>query len=226
MIKDNLDSIEQRITDACLRSGRDRSEVKLIAVSKTKPVSMIEEAVGLGQLRFGENRPQELRDKALALPETLQWHMIGRLQINKVKYVVGTACMIHSIDTLRLAEAVSSRAQSLGIVVPVLAQVNMSGEESKSGAAPEQTEALVRGLASLPGISVRGLMTIAPYTTEPETNRVYFRELRKLSIDIASKNIDNISMCELSMGMSGDFEIAVEEGATFVRIGTGIFGSR
>ena len=226
MIQENLEQVRCRIRQACIRSGRNPEDVTLIAVSKTKPVSMIEEAISAGAADFGENKPQELRDKYDLLGGAVRWHMIGHLQRNKVKYVIGRACMIHSIDSLRLAEAVSEEAVRHQLVMPVLVEVNMAGEETKFGVSPAETEALIRQISRLPGIHVRGLMTIAPYVEEPGSNRVHFRNLRNLSIDIASKNIDNVAMSELSMGMTGDYEVAVEEGATLVRVGTGIFGER
>ncbi len=226
MLKDNLMNVEERIKAACARANRDRSGVKLVAVSKTKPAEMIEEIYAEGIRDFGENRPQELRDKYDKLPDDIRWHMIGHLQTNKVKYVINRACMVHSIDTLHLAEAVSEAAQKASLVMPVLIEVNMAKEVSKFGLAPEETEDFVRQVSKLPGIHVEGLMTIAPNTDNPESNRRYFRELKKLSVDIAAKNIDNINMCNLSMGMTNDYEIAIEEGATMVRVGTGIFGER
>ncbi len=226
IIQQNLAAVESNIRQACLRSGRKREEVTLIAVSKTKPVSMIEEAAAEGIREFGENKPQELRDKTKVLPENFHWHMIGHLQRNKVKYVVGSACLIHSIDTIELAEAVDAQARARGILMPVLIEVNMAGEESKFGLHPEDTEAFIRQISGLSALQIRGLMTIAPFTSDPESSRPYFRGLRDLSLDIASKNIDNVNMCELSMGMTGDYEVAIEEGATLVRVGTGIFGER
>ena len=226
MIRENLEDIERRINEACARSGRRREDVTLIAVSKTKPVEMIREAAELGQRDFGENRPQELRDKYPLLPPDLRWHMIGQLQRNKVKYVIGRACMIHSVDSLALAQEISEQALRASIVMPVLAEINIAGEASKSGISPEDAEAFIRELSRLEGIKVRGLMTVPPFVENPEDNRLYFRKLHNLSIDIANKNIDNVFMCDLSMGMTGDFEVAVEEGATFVRVGTGIFGGR
>ena len=225
-IQDNLINVKRKIEEACLRSGRKPEEVRLIAVSKTKPALMVQEAYDWGQRLFGENKPQEIRDKQPVLPADIQWHMIGHLQRNKVKYVVGHAAMIHSVDSVRLAEAISEEAVRKQLTVPVLVEVNMALELSKFGLRPEDTEEFIEAIAPLEGISVKGLMTIAPYTDDPEANRVYFRDLRNLSIDIDSKNIDNVSMCELSMGMTGDYEVAVEEGATFVRVGTGIFGDR
>ena len=226
MIRENLTDVERRIKEACLRCGREPSSVRLIAVSKTKPTEMIQEAIAAGILDFGENKPQELRDKYDILPKNLRWHMIGNLQRNKVKYVVGRAVMIHSLGSDELAEAIEKEAEKKDLIMPVLAEVNMAGESSKSGLTPEETEAFLRRVSSMKHLKVKGLMTIAPMTEFPEENRVYFRELRNLAVDIARKNIDNVDMYELSMGMTGDFEVAIEEGATMVRVGTGIFGAR
>ena len=226
MIRENLTDVERRIKEACLRCGREPSSVRLIAVSKTKPAEMIQEAIAAGILDFGENKPQELRDKYDILPKNLRWHMIGNLQRNKVKYVVGRAVMIHSLGSDELAESIEKEAEKKDLIMPVLAEVNMAGESSKSGLAPEETEACLRRVSSMKHLKVKGLMTIAPMTEFPEENRVYFRELRNLAVDIARKNIDNVDMYELSMGMTGDFEVAIEEGATMVRVGTGIFGAR
>ena len=226
MITENLQKVEERICSACARAGRDRSSVTLVAVSKTKPNEMIMEAYNAGIRQFGENRPQEMRDKCAALPTDISWHMIGRLQRNKVKYVVGHADLIHSVDSFKLAQAISEEAVKKGVTARVLVEVNMAGEESKGGVSPAEATDLVREIAGLPNMEVRGLMTIAPLTQDPEDNRRYFAGLRDLCIDIAQKNIDNTYMCELSMGMTGDYEVAIEEGATFVRVGTGIFGER
>ena len=226
MVQENLKEVERQICEACLRAGRARESVTLIAVSKTKPASMIQEAYGAGIRDFGENKPQEIRDKAPVLPDDIRWHMIGHLQRNKVKYVVGTAVMIHSVDSLALAQAIDQEAAKRGIIVPVLAEVNVAAEESKSGLAPADVEEFIVQAAALSHVRIRGLMTIAPLVDEAEKNREIFRELKKLSIDIQKKNIDNVSMCELSMGMTNDYTVAIEEGATFVRVGTGIFGER
>ena len=226
MIRENLTDVERRIKEACLRCGREPSSVRLIAVSKTKPAEMIQEAIAAGILDFGENKPQELRDKYDILPKNLRWHMIGNLQRNKVKYVVGRAVMIHSLGSDELAESIEKEAEKKDLIMPVLAEVNMAGESSKSGLTPEETEAFLRRVSSMKHLKVKGLMTIEPMTEFPEENRVYFRELRNLAVDIARKNIDNVDMYELSMGMTGDFEVAIEEGATMVRVGTGIFGAR
>ena len=226
LVTENLKTVEENIARACERAGRRREDVRLIAVSKTKPVEMIEEAYQAGQRLFGENRPQEMRDKQPLLPADIEWHMIGHLQRNKVKYVVGHAALIHSIDSVRLAMAVSEEAVKKGLRVPVLVEVNMAMEASKFGLLRDDTLEFIEEIARLPGITVKGLMTIAPYTEDPESNRPYFRQMRNLSIDITSKNIDNVDICELSMGMTGDYTVAVEEGATLVRVGTGIFGTR
>lgn len=226
MVKENLAEVEQKILEACKKSGRSRDEVTLIAVSKTKPVSMIEEAMEAGIREFGENKPQEMKEKYEILPKDLHWHMIGHLQLNKVKYVVPRACMIHSVDSLRLAEKISAEAEKNHLVMPVLIEVNVAEEDSKFGVKLSEAEDLIRQTAVLPGISIQGLMTIAPFVENAEENRGVFQKLRKLSVDIRSKNIDNVTMCNLSMGMTGDYQVAIEEGATMVRVGTGIFGER
>ena len=226
MVVENLAEVERRVCAACERSGRDRDEVTLIAVSKTKPISMIEELLSGKTRDFGENKVQELCEKYEQLPKDIRWHLIGHLQRNKVKYVVGKACLIHSVDSLRLAEAISEEAVKKQCDVPVLIEVNVAGEESKFGVSMEETEALVRKIAKLPAISVRGLMTIAPFVENPEENRRHFSNLKKLCVDLKRKNIDNVTMSVLSMGMTGDYEVAIEEGATMVRVGTGIFGER
>ena len=226
MVKENLAEVEARISKACERAGRNREEVTLIAVSKTKPVSMMEEAIGAGIVDFGENKVQEIVDKYEAIPQKLNWHMIGHLQRNKVKYIVDKVCMIHSVDSLKLAETISELAVKKNVVVPILIEVNMAGEDTKFGVAPEAAPGLVEAAAKLPGIRVNGLMTIAPFVENPEDNRIHFRNLRKLSVDIARKNAHNMSMSILSMGMTNDYEVAIEEGATMVRVGTAIFGAR
>ena len=226
MLLDNLNDVEKRIQAACDRSGRKREEVLLVAVSKTKPVEMIEEIMTAGIVDLGENKPQELRDKYEVLPKNLRFHMIGHLQRNKVRQVVGKACMIHSVDSLRLAEAISQEAVKQDRIVPVLIEVNVAQEESKFGVTAEETIALIEAAAKLPHISIRGLMTIAPFVEDPEENRPIFRKLKQLSVDIAAKNINNVTMSVLSMGMTNDYEVAIEEGATMVRVGTGIFGER
>ena len=226
MVVENLAEVEKHVCEACERAGRSRDEVTLIAVSKTKPVSMIEELLPGGTRDFGENKVQELTEKYEVLPKEIRWHLIGHLQRNKVKYIVDKAYLIHSVDSLRLAETISEEGVKKGVTVPVLIEVNVAGEESKFGVSSEETEELVRAIAKLPAIQVKGLMTIAPYVENPEDNRVHFSKLKQLSVDIRNKNIDNVSMDVLSMGMTGDYQVAIEEGATMVRVGTGIFGER
>lgn len=225
-ISQNLAGVEENICNACKRAGRERSEVTLIAVSKTKPVEMIEACMENGIRVFGENKVQELCEKYETLPKDLHWHLIGHLQRNKVKYITDKAELIHSVDSLRLAEAISMDAVKKGVHVNILIEVNVAQEESKFGVGTEETEKLIREISLLPNIFVKGLMTIAPYTEDPEENRPVFRTLKQLSVDIDRKNIDNVSMGVLSMGMTGDYEVAIEEGATMVRVGTGIFGER
>ena len=226
MLKENLYQVQENMKEACRRSGRAESDVTLIAVSKTKPLPMLEEVYSLGIRDFGENKVQELVDKAEQLPDDIRWHMIGHLQRNKVKYIVDKVYMIHSVDSLRLAEEISKEAVKRGIIVNILIEVNVAGEESKFGVTPEDTPGLVQEISHLPGILVRGLMTIAPFVENAEDNRIFFSALKKLYVDITNKNIDNVRMDYLSMGMTGDYEGAIEEGASFVRVGTGIFGER
>ena len=226
MVRENLIKVQQKIDEACERSGRDPKEVTLIAVSKTKPIEMIEEAIDAGKTQFGENKAQEMKEKYEALPKNLEWHFIGHLQTNKVKYVVGRAGLIHSVDSLHLAEAIEKECEKKDVHANILVEVNVAGEDSKFGIKPEETESLIRQIAKLPRVHVRGLMTIAPFVENPEVNRPIFHKLHKLLVDISAKNIDNIDMNVLSMGMTNDYEIAVEEGATHVRVGTGIFGER
>ena len=226
MIQENIKLVEENIKKACEKVGRDVNEVTLIAVSKTKPYTAIEEALPTGVKDYGENKVQELCDKYEILPKDIKWHMIGHLQRNKVKYLVGKASLIHSVDSIRLAEQIEKEYAKADEIANILIEVNMAQEESKFGITSEETEQLVREIAKFEHIRIKGLMTIAPYTEDPESNRDYFREIKKLSVDIRDKNIDNVSMSVLSMGMTGDYQVAVEEGATLVRVGTGIFGER
>lgn len=226
MVAEQFLKIQNRVAAACERAGRDISEVTLIAVSKTKPVEMLSEAYEAGARDFGENKVQEIQAKYPQLPEDIRWHMIGHLQTNKVRQVVGKACLIHSVDSVRLAQEINKESAKQGIVTEILLEVNVAEEESKFGFSLNETEAALREISQLPNVKVRGLMTIAPFVDEPEDNRQVFRELYEFFIDMKSKNIDNVTMNTLSMGMTGDFEVAIEEGATMVRVGTGIFGAR
>jgi len=226
MIQENLIQVQENIKNACIRSGRNPEDVTLIAVSKTKPLSMIEEAYASGMREFGENKPQEMRDKVKSFEFPVNWHMIGTLQSNKIKYVVGTACMIHSVDSVALACAIEKEAAKKELVMDILLEVNMAEEESKHGFNANEIYSAIKEIAGFPHLRLRGLMTVAPYTENAEENRIYFRKMKELLVDINAKNIDNISMDCLSMGMSSDYEVAIEEGATMVRVGTGIFGER
>lgn len=226
MLQENLQEVEQRIQAACARSGRKREEVTLIAVSKTKPVSMLEEVYQSGVRNFGENKVQEMCGKMDAMPKDIRWHMIGHLQRNKVKYMIDRVALIHSVDSYRLAEEINIQAKKRQLVVPILVEVNIAEEETKFGVTREDAIELVKQIAELDGVSVKGLMTIAPYVVDSEQNRSYFRKIKDLSIDIEAQKIHNVSMDILSMGMTGDYEVAIEEGATMVRVGTGIFGQR
>ena len=225
MVTENLKKVEEKIEKACERSGRSRSDVTLIAVSKTKPIEMMQEAMQAGVSIFGENKVQEIVKKEVELPKNVEWHLIGHLQRNKVRQIAGKVARIHSVDSFRLAEQIQKEYEKIGETANILIEVNVA-KESKFGLMPEETEEVIREIAKFPNIKVRGLMTIAPFVENPEENRIHFQNLRKLLVDINAKNIDNISMNELSMGMTGDYEVAIEEGATYVRVGTGIFGSR
>ena len=226
MIKENLKMVEENIVQACNRVGRDPKEVTLIAVSKTKPNEMIEEAIDYGMKNFGENKVQEMVEKMDTISGKLNWHLIGHLQRNKVKYIVDRVCLIHSVDSLRLAEQINEEAKKKDVVCNILIEVNIANEESKFGVSREELKSLLDEIKKLTNVQVKGLMTIAPFVENPEDNRKYFREMHKIFIDMSHENADNIKMEILSMGMTGDYQVAIEEGATMVRVGTGIFGER
>ena len=226
LLWENLEEVEEKIRAACERAGRSREEVRLIAVSKTKPVSMLQEVYRAGIRDFGENKVQELLEKIPQLPSDIRWHMIGHLQRNKVKYIVDKVAMIHSVDSLALAEEISREAVKKGVCVDILMEVNVAEGASKFGVSVEEAPELAESISRLPGICLKGLMTIAPYTEQQEDNRCIFRKLSRLAVDIQEKNIDNVDMHLLSMGMTGDYAVAIEEGAVYIRVGTGIFGER
>lgn len=226
MISENIKDVKERIQKACERSGREVSEVTLIAVSKTKPVEMLREAYSENCRYFGENKVQELVDKWEIMPKDIKWQMIGHLQRNKVKYIVGKVDLIHSVDSIRLLETIDTEARKKGCVQPVLLEVNVAKEESKFGLMPEEVLDFVDESARFQNIRIDGLMTIAPFVENPEANREHFASLHKLFVDIRKKKVNNVNMNVLSMGMTNDFEVAIEEGATMVRIGTAIFGER
>lgn len=226
MVKENLKDVEARVVAACERAGRKREDVTLIAVSKTKPVEMIREIMECGVVDFGENKVQEMCSKMEVITEPLHWHLIGHLQRNKVKYIVDKAYLIHSVDSVRLAQEIQKEAQKHNVTCNVLVEINIGGEETKSGVPKEEAMGLVKEIAALSNVKVKGLMTIAPPVEQPEDARGYFKEMKAVFEEIKAASIPNVEMKELSMGMTGDFEVAIEEGATMVRVGTAIFGAR
>lgn len=226
MLKEQLEQVKQNIQEACEKVKRNRDEVTLIAVSKTKPIEVLHEAYDLGVRVFGENKVQELVDKYEALPKDIEWHLIGHLQTNKVKYIIDKVAMIHSVDSLKLAETIEKEAAKKDCIANILVEVNVAEEDSKFGLKVDEVLPFIEKISTFPHIRVKGLMTIAPFVENAEENRDIFTNLHKLSVDIEAKNIDNTSMSVLSMGMTNDYEVAVEEGATMVRVGTGIFGAR
>ncbi len=224
-IKENLEHINEKIRVAAEKSGRKREDVLLLAVSKTVDVPRIKEAVELGLVDLGENKPQEINWKYYEI-ENVRWHQIGHLQTNKVKYIIDKVCLIHSVDSMKLAEEINKRAAAKGIIMDVLVEINIAGEEAKHGVPLNEAEALAVEISSLENVRVKGLMTVAPFVEDPEENRKYFRQMKNLFVDIDKKSYNNIDMKYLSMGMTNDYEVAVEEGANIVRIGTGLFGAR
>lgn len=226
-IKNNLEVVKKRIEDAALRTNRDPKTIRLIAVSKTVPANCVQDAIAAGLSVFGENYIQEARSKIESIGRNnISWHFIGHLQTNKAKYAVRLFDMIHSVDSLNLARELDKRAKKENKVLPILIQVNIAEEATKYGAGTDEVISLLRKIAPFENLSVRGLMTMPPYFNEPEKVRPYFRELKNLQVRIQGEGIPDIRMAELSMGMTGDFETAIEEGATMVRIGTAIFGER
>ncbi len=226
VILENINEVKANIETACKNCGRSLEEVTLIAVSKTKPISLLEEAYQTGCRHFGENKVQELCDKYEVMEKDIQWHMIGHLQTNKVKYLIGKTCLIHSVDSYKLACEIEKQAEKHDCIMDILIEVNIANEETKFGLAKEEVIELVKQVSLLPHVRVKGLMTVAPYVEDSEENRLYFRNIKQLSVDIDNQNIDNVCMDVLSMGMTGDYMVAIEEGATLVRVGTGIFGER
>jgi len=224
--KKNLEIIEENICKACKKVGRERSEVTLIAVSKTKPLEDLQAVYDLNIRDFGENKVQELTGKIESMPDDIKWHMIGHLQRNKVKYIVDKVELIHSVDSLRLAEEISKQAIKKNVNVNILVEINIGDEESKFGISADEVKVLVRDIAKLDNIKVQGLMCVAPYVVDSEENRAFFHKIKDLSVDIMKENIDNVNMNVLSMGMSNDYQVAIEEGATMVRIGSNLFGKR
>ena len=225
-IRENLAEVERKICAAAERAGRSRDEITLIAVTKTRTADEINEAIECGIINIGENKPQEVRDKFEDVNPSAKWHMIGHLQTNKIKYIIDRVCMIHSVDSIRLMDEIDRHAAKRDIIMDILIQVNISGEETKQGCTPEELENILLHAGKLNNIRVKGLMTIAPKTDRNITNSLHFDNIRKLFVDINQKTYDNVTMECLSMGMSGDYETAIECGATMVRVGTAIFGER
>ena len=229
-IIENLYQVEENIRLACEKAGRNRDEITLIAVSKTKPIDMLVAASLAGICDFGENKVQEMCDKFEyfdSIGKTpMYWHMIGHLQTNKVKYLIGKTTLIHSVDSYKLACEIEKQAAKKDCIMDILIEVNIAEEETKFGLSEDEVINLVKQVAELPHVRIRGLMTVAPYVVDSEENRPFFRKIKQLSVDIDNQNIDNVSMDILSMGMTGDYMVAIEEGATMVRVGTGIFGER
>jgi PLP dependent protein len=225
-LAENLKTVLDKIHAASLKAGRDPASVRLVAVSKTKPADLVDEAARSGQFLFGENYVQELMAKAGEVSERVEWHFIGHLQSNKVRQLAGLVTMIHSVDRFSLAEEIDRQWGKIGIACDILIEVNIAGEKTKSGTTATEVLDLVRRASLLPHVRIRGLMTMPPFFDDPEGARPYFRELRRLAEVIAAAKIPGVEMAELSMGMSGDFETAIAEGATLVRVGTAIFGER
>jgi len=226
MVAGNYINVLKNVEQTTLKSGRKSEEVTLIAVSKTKPIEMLKEAYEAGARDFGENKVQEIQEKYPLMPDDVRWHMIGHLQTNKVKYIIDKVALIHSVDSLKLAVEISRQAVKAGVIANILIEVNVADEESKFGVMVNEAAELVKKIAVLPNVCVKGLMTVAPYVDDAEKNSSVFCTLKQLLVDINSKNIDNVNMDCLSMGMSGDYEVAIREGATYVRVGTSIFGDR
>lgn len=225
-IQTNLYRTKDEIAGACQRAKRDLGDVTLIAVSKTKPIELLQEAYDGGAREFGENRVQELLTKIPLMPKDVKWHLIGHLQTNKVRQIIGKTCLIHSVDSVKLAGEIEKESNKQGIVTDILLEVNVAREESKFGFLLEEVEEALRSIRIFSHVKVCGLMTVAPFVEDAEKNRAVFRKLYDFYVDMKTKNIDNGSMTILSMGMTGDFQVAVEEGSTMVRVGTGIFGAR
>lgn len=225
-VTENLSRIKERMAEAAIRSGRTPDSVKLVGVTKTVDLDRIKEAVSAGLQILGENYVQEARDKIRELKDRVSWHFVGRLQTNKAKYAVKLFDMIQTVDSFRLAQELNRRAQPLGRTVPIIIQVNLASEVSKGGVEPSECLSLIRQVSVLENLQIRGLMTMPPFFDQPERARPYFAQLREMSQKIAEAQVAGVEMNELSMGMSGDFEAAIEEGATLIRVGTAIFGER
>ncbi len=226
LISDNLCDIRKKIEIAANKSGRSFEDILLLGVTKTVDVDRIKTLMDCGVKTLGENRVQELISKYEIIGDGAKWHLIGNLQTNKVKYIIDKVELIHSVDSIKLAEEIDKQAKKADRKVDVLVEVNIAGEISKHGVRPDEVFKFVENISKFDNIRTKGLMTVAPFVENSEENRKYFRQMRKIFVDIKSQNVDNIYMTYLSMGMTNDYEIAIEEGANIVRIGTGIFGER
>lgn len=226
MIKENLKYIEDEIKKVCEKENIDKNTCTLIAVSKTKPIELIKEAYDYGIRDFGENKVQEILEKYEQLPKDIRWHMIGHLQTNKVKMILDKVEYIHSIDSLKLASVIDKEAKKKGIVVKGFLELNIVGEETKFGFSVEELNSIVEELAIFGNLRIIGLMIVEPFVDIAEKNREIFKKMKKIAVDINAKKIHNVEISELSMGMSGDYLVAIEEGSTFVRVGSSIFGER
>lgn len=226
MISENLNRIYNCIRKAAFKSGRNPDEIKLVAVTKTVDVDKINQAIDCGITAIGENRVQELIKKYPLINKEVEWHLIGHLQTNKVKYIIDKVNLIHSVDSIKLMEEINKRAKDKGRIMDILVEVNISGEASKFGIKPEDLFKFLKEASQYSNINVKGLMTIAPYCIDPEETRPYFKEMKRLFDEASQLDIHNVKMVYLSMGMSNDFEIAIEEGANIIRIGTALFGQR
>lgn len=224
-IRQNLEETKKCIEEASKKSSFGQS-VELIAVSKTKPIELLQEAYDQGIRAFGENKVQEMMDKFQVMPKDIEWHMIGHLQRNKVKYIIPFVSLIHSVDSQRLADEIERQAEKIHREINILIEVNMGREESKFGLLEEEVLPFLKQVENYRFVKIKGLMTSAPYVEDSEQNREIFHKMKQLSVDIEAENIDNVSMEWLSMGMSNDYQVAIEEGSNMVRIGTGIFGKR
>ena len=226
MIKENLKYIEDEIKKVCEKENIDKNTCNLIAVSKTKPIELIKEAYDYGIRDFGENKVQEILEKYEQLPKDIRWHMIGHLQTNKVKMILDKVEYIHSIDSLKLASVIDKEAKKKGIVVKGFLELNIVGEKTKFGFSVEELNSIIEELAVFGNLKIIGLMIVAPFVDIAEKNREIFKKMKKIAVDINAKKIHNVEISELSMGMSGDYLVAIEEGSTFVRVGSSIFGER
>jgi pyridoxal phosphate enzyme (YggS family) len=225
-IQSNIKDVKENVLEACKKSGREIEEITIIAVTKTRPIAYIAEAVKGGLTSLGENKVQEIRDKYPLVSEAVSWHMIGHLQSNKVKYIIDKVDLIHSVDSLKLAETINEQAIKHNKKAKILLQINIGKESTKFGIDPEETLRLIKTIAPLTNVQIEGLMAVAPYVENPEENRLLFRKMRQIFVDMGAEKIDNVNMNVLSMGMTNDYGIAIEEGSTMIRVGTALFGER